>query len=139
MSGGAVSEEFKYLEALAGELGARELEWNELDFVGWKEFRRMAPAVVGLELGRIERLIASDEIGSDTYNSLVGVRFSLKKFSDGLDLAGRESLPDRAAHLRHALLAVSMLAGTVSDDSAETLRYVSLRLNFIHNRINLVY
>jgi hypothetical protein len=134
-----VSEELKYLEALAGELGARELEWNELDFVAWNEFRRMAPAVVGLELGRIERLIVSDEIGSDTYNSLVGVRFSLKKFCDGLDLAGRESLHDRAAHLRYALLAVSMLAGTVSDDAAETLRYVSLRLNYIHNRINLIY
>ena len=132
-------EELKYLEARAGELGARELEWNELDFVGWKEFRRMAPAVVGLELGRIERLIANEEVGGDTYNSLVGARFSLKSFSDGLDLAGRESLPERAAHLRRALLAVSMLAPTVSDDTAETLRYVSHRLNYINNRIHLIY
>ena len=129
----------KNLEALAGELGGRQLEWNELDFVGWKEFRRMAPAVVGLELGRIERLIAAEEVGSDTYNSLVGVRFSLKSFSDGLDLAGRESLPERAAQLRRALLTVSMLAATVSDDAAETLRYVSHRLNYINNRINLIY
>jgi hypothetical protein len=69
----------------------------------------------------------------------VGVRFSLKNFSEGLDLAGRESLPERALHLRRALLTVFMLAPAVSDDAAETLRYVSHRLNYINNRINLIY
>ena len=127
------------LESKAARLAERRLEWNELDFVGWKEFRRMAPAVVGLEIGRLDRLISEEEIGSETYNALVATRFALRTFTDGLEESERDTLDERGEHLRRALLSVSILKETLSDERAETLQYVLHRLSYINNRMNLVY
>ena len=127
------------LESKAARLADRRLEWNELDFVGWKEFRRMAPAVVGLEIGRLDRLISEEDIGGETYNALVAARFALRKFADGLEDSERDTLDERSEHLRRALLSVSILKEALSDERAETLQYVLHRLSYINNRMNLVY
>ena len=122
------------LESRAAALGDKELEWNELDFVGWKEFRRMAPAVVKLELTRLERRLKTLEPGSTDYNSLVRARYALRQFTEGIDSASKDDIPARADHLSRALLAVSLLA---SDD--ESLRYTIHRLTYVHQRLNLIY
>lgn len=122
------------LEARAAELAARRLDWNELDFVGWKEFRRMAPAIVRMETGRLERIMEETEPGSDAYNAMVRVRFEMNAFAEGMEQADRASLATRADHLQRALLAVSLLA-----EDSETLRYVMYRLTYISDRLKLIY
>ena len=121
-------------EARAVELSAKRLDWNEIDFVAWKEFQRMAPAVIRLETGRLERVMGRTEPGTDLYNTLVRARFGMKTFAEGLADAGPSSLVDRADHLRRALLAIS-LAG----EDSETLSYVAQRLTYVLDRLPLVY
>ena len=122
------------LEARAAELAAKRLDWNELDFVGWKEFRRMAPAIVRMETGRLERVMEGVDPGSDAWNALVRARFGMHAFADGLEDAKRASLARRADHLQRALLAISLLA-----EDFEPLRYVMYRLTYIYDRLKLIY
>lgn len=122
------------LETKAAMLGGRELDWNELAFVGWKEFRRMAPAVIGLELSRLERVLAGLPPGSDTYNTLVRARHEMRQFADGLADADKSEAVHRAEPLRRALLAVSLLAG-----DHDTLEYVARRLHYVHERLKLIF
>jgi hypothetical protein len=127
-------EERNIVENRAAALAARSHEWNELDFVGWNAFRRMAPAVLGLEIPRVERVMATLEPGTDTYNALVHVRHELRRFGSGLSEASKDELEVRSEHLRRALLAVSLVAG-----SNETLHYVSHRLRYVYDRLHLIY
>ncbi|MEX0821136.1 MAG: hypothetical protein WD021_03235 [Rhodothermales bacterium] len=122
------------LETKAARLGGRELDWNELDFVGWKEFRRMAPAVIGLELSRLERVLAGLAPGSDAYNTLVRARYEMRRFADGLADAEKGEAEHGAEPLRRALLAVSLLA-----EDHDTLEYVARRLHYVHERLKLIY
>lgn len=122
------------LEERAAELAAKRLDWNELDFVGWKEFRRMAPAIARMETGRLERVMGDVEPGSDAWNALVRARFGIQAFADGLEEADRASLASRADDLQRALLAVSLLA-----EDFEPLRYVMYRLRYVYDRLKLIY
>lgn len=124
------------LESLAAELADRELDWNELDFLDWKEFRRMAPAVVRLETARLNRFAADLEPGGEAYDTVVRARFALRQFADGLGESPRSTLPERTQHLRRALLALSFL---MTSCESETLRYAAHRLAYIHDRIKLIY
>lgn len=132
-------EEHESIVSKAARLGDARLEWNELDFVGWPEFRRMAPTVVGLEIGRIERIIVDIEVGSDFYNVLVRIRYALRKFIEGIEGSEKESAYHRAKHLEQALLGLSASMATAGTTDAQTLRYVAHRLTYIHNRLKLIY
>lgn len=151
-----MTEERHILEARAAELAEKELDWNELDFVGWKEFRRMAPAVIRLEISRLERLMGALEPGSRAYNGLVRTRYELRQFVNGIESADRDSLSERAEHLGRALLAASLLTDELGDEradehgdergaelgedlDAEGVRYAVHRLRYIHHRLNLIY
>lgn len=123
----------------AARLGDARLEWNEIDFVGWPEFQRMAPTVVGLEIGRLERLIAESDVGSDSYNTLVRSRYALRRFIDGIESSGKDSAAQRGEHLEQALLNLSAAHETADDRPAEVLRYIAHRLTYIHNRLRLIY
>lgn len=127
------------LVSKAARLGDRRLEWNEIDFVGWSEFRRMAPSVVGLEIGRIERLIRGSDIGGEFYNALVRVRYALKNFVDGIERSDRASIDSRAKHLEQALLGLSTAVEHSGGREVETIRYAAHRLTYIHNRLKLTY
>lgn len=131
-----MSDDRHVLEEKAARLAATKLDWNELDFVDWKEFRRMAPSVVALEVSRIERIMNQLEPGSPAYNGLVRARYDLRQFADGMSSASRDSVPDRAEYLDRALLAVSLL---LDDLDSEAIRYVIQRLRYIHQRLNLIY
>lgn len=123
----------------AARLGDTPLEWNEIDFVGWPAFRRMAPAVIGLEIGRIERLISNHEIGSESYNTLIRLRYTVRRFIDELEEADENDAPQLARLLEQALLTLSATLDPAAAGDAETLRYVAHRLTYIHNRLNLIY
>ena len=127
------------LVSLAARLGDRALEWNEIDFVEWGEFRRMAPTVVRLEVGRIERLMAESLIGSEFYNGLVRLRYSLKRFIDDIENSDDRSEFRRADDLEKALLALSLVLEMSTDRHIDTLRYVAHRLTYVHDRIKLMY
>ena len=130
------AEAHRTLESKAARLAEGRLEWNELDFVEWREFRRMAPAVVGMEIGRIERVMRQMGPKDPAYNDIVRVRFALRTFVEGLEHASQEALPDLAEHLRTALLALSLMADRLD---SETLRYAAHRLRYVHDRMNLIY
>ena len=136
-----MSEDRHVIETKAAQLASRELEWNELDFVGWKEFRRMAPAVVALEVSRLDRLISALEPGCAEYNALVRTRYELRRFADGLAAASRESLADRREHLNRALLAATLISENVQTNAIqpEAVQYVIHRLRYIHQRLDLIY
>ena len=123
----------------AARLGDSPLEWNEIDFVGWPAFRRMAPTVVGLEISRLERLISNHEIGSESYNTLIRLRYSVRRFIDELEEADENDAPRLARLLEQALLTLSAALDPAAAGDAETLRYVAHRLTYIHNRLNLIY
>ncbi len=125
--------------SLAARLGDRRLDWNELDFVGWKEFCRMAPTVVGLEIGRIERLIVDSDVGGESYNALVRVRYALRQFVDGIENSDKTSVATRSKFLESALLGLSLAIDGSGDRDAETLRYVAHRLTYVNERIKLIY
>lgn len=127
------------LVSKAARLGDRRLEWNEIDFVGWTEFRRMAPSVVSLEIGRLEGLIVESDIGSEFYNALIRTRFALRNFIDGIQTSDKESALPHTKHLEQALLGLSTAAETSRDRETETIRYVAHRLTYIHNRLKLIY
>lgn len=94
----------------------------------------MAPAIVRMETGRLERIMEETGPGSDAYNAMVRVRFEMHAFAEGMEQAERASLAGRADHLQRALLAVSLLA-----EDSETLRYVMYRLTYIYDRLKLIY
>ena len=123
----------------AARLGDSPLEWNEIDFVDWSAFRRMAPAVVGLELSRLERIIPEHEIGSESYNTLIRLRYALRRFVNQLEEADEADAPSLASLLEQALLTLSVTQDPATTSDAETLRYVAHRLTYIHNRLSLIY
>lgn len=129
-----MNEQTRILETKAAELGGRALEWNELDFVGWKEFRRMAPAVIGLEMARLERLIDDLEPDTGDYNTLVRARYEMRQFADRIERAGKDDREALGDHIGRALLAVSLLR-----DRSDTLTYIHHRLQYVYDRLKLIY
>lgn len=124
------------IEIKAAQLAERPLEWNELDFVGWKEFRRMAPAVVGLEIARIERLTASVGPEAPAYNALIRARFNMRSFVDRLTEVSRPPIDELSDYLAGALIALALVE---IEEAGETLRYTCHRLKYVHDRLQLVY
>ena len=113
---------------------------NELQFVGWKEFRQMVPSIVRLEISRLGRVIEQVRRQPDLCNALVKARFELKTFVTCLQQAEKETLEETcAAHLQTALLTVSMQSAELDGSAAETLRYVADRLNHVNDRMELIY
>ncbi len=94
----------------------------------------MAPAVIGLEISRLDRALNDVEPGTADYNTLVRARYEMKQFAAGLERAAKQDLEQRADHLRRALLAVSLTAG-----KNDTLQYVTRRLHYVHDRLQLIY
>ncbi len=118
---------------------SRKPDWNELDFVDWDEFRRMAPSIIGLEIGRLDPLVAASIGDLDLHNPLVRVRFELKSFVATLAEATPETIGSPCAeHLRAALLALPLFPD-IDDATAATLRYIANRLTYVYDRIPLIY
>ena len=76
----------------------------------------------------------------ELYNSLVRARFELTTFVERLDETDREALETECApHLRAAIFAVAVERGDLSEDVIEILDYVADRLNYVHDRMVLLY
>ncbi|RMI09757.1 MAG: hypothetical protein D6681_06770 [Calditrichaeota bacterium] len=114
--------------------------WNELEFLSWKEFRSMAPAIITLEINRIGRLLDTYSPELKVHNALVKGRYEMKQFVEKLErVEGPPLPPDFAAHLQAAILALSFSAHHLPETFQQELAYILDRLNYIFRRIDLIY
>ena len=120
--------------------------WNELDFLDAGEFRQMGPPIVRLEIDRIERVMADEELAPDIADRLRRARFELTRFVAELENieVGGESIPANALEplsmrLMTALLNLGVPEDVLKPDAAAQIRYVIDRLAYITNRMELIY
>jgi hypothetical protein len=109
-------------------------DWNELQYISWKEFRKMAPSVTKLEINRIDMLIREAVAGSDFYNLLIKARYELNQFVNCLEKRNSPPLPDSCInHLSNTILTLS------PEEANKTVQYILDRLNYVYNRIGMIY
>ena len=122
------------------QLGNQKPQWNELEFTSWKEFEQMAPSIIQLEISRIGNLINAAAADIDFRNVLVKARFELRAFQECLQLAGRPPLKDSCvAHLRTAIICLSIRDLLQQEETATILKYVCDRLNSVLKRTDLIF
>ncbi len=118
----------------------KKKDWNELEFLSWKEFQQMGPAIIQLEITRIHKLSNQFTSETDFYNSLVKARFELKKFVVCVEETKHGPLPDSGMdHLRNAIMSISLGESNRDQATNQTLNYILERLNYVYNRIGFVY
>jgi len=114
--------------------------WNELDFLDWEEFRQMGPPIVKLEIQRIERLLAHNELDEGVRDGLLRARLELVRFVAELEgPSAAQQLNIMSEHLRRAAFNVGIHAEQGSEDENGQIRYIADRLGYIHNRMGLIY
>ena len=114
--------------------------WNELEFLSWKEFKQMAPSIVQLEISRIGDMIDAPATHIDYRNALVRARFELRNFQECLRQADGPPLSDSCvAHLRTAIIGLSMQNQIQDEHEATTLNYICDKLNSVLKRIDLIF
>ena len=114
--------------------------WNELEFLSWKEFKQMAPSIIQLEISRIGEIINARATPIDFRNALVRARFELRRLQECLRQADRPPLKDCCvAHLRTAIIGLSIQNHIQDKNAATTLKYVCDRLNSVLKKIDLIF
>ena len=114
--------------------------WNELEFLSWHEFKQMAPSIIQLEITRLGTLIDQFPLQSDFRNSLVKARFNLKEFTKCLQETPQPPLTSTCvASLQSAIVAISVELDEVDATAAKTIAYILDRLNYVYNRVDLIY
>lgn len=111
--------------------------WNEVDFVPWRSFRRMAPSILNLEVTRLGSLIGRP--GSLEFrNALVKSRYELATF---IGILQEEGPPEKldTVHLTSAIVNLPLGYPGIDSETARTLAYILDRLQYVHNRIRFVY
>jgi hypothetical protein len=114
--------------------------WNEIQFLSWREFEQMAPSILQLEVTRLGKVMQSQIDNTDFHNHLVRARFSLRQFIEAIRKSDGETLDDSCLeHLRKAIMSVSAQPPDLDAKTAATCGYVLTRLNYVYNRIDLIY
>lgn len=122
------------------QLSNRKPQWNELEFISWKEFEQMAPSIIQLEISRIGNAINAPATEIDLRNMLVKARYELRQFQDCLQQADRPPLKDSCvAHLRSAIICLSIQNQVQDKETATTLKYTCDRLNSVLERTDLIF
>ncbi len=117
-----------------------KLDWNELEYISWKEFKKMAPPIIKLESNRIDELIKTVQSGSDVYNALIKTRYELKQFIQCLDHTENPPLSYSCTdRLSNAILSLSFENTGSNEKLMATLHYILERLNYVYNRIEMMY
>ncbi len=119
---------------------APRVEWNELQFLSWSEFKQMAPSILRLEVTRLGKVIQNFPRDTEFHNSLVRSRFALEQFIACLPQAEKDTIEETcSAHLRAAIVHASFLPQDLDEETKRTCRYILDRLNYVYNRIGLIY
>jgi hypothetical protein len=114
--------------------------WNEIQFLSWDEFRRMAPSILTLEVTRIGDLLEHASIGREDYNALVRVRHAMKTFVECVQCAQKDSVQATCEPLlMQALLSMPAPGPAFDIDTNRTIDYIVDRLKYILQRIPLIY
>ena len=114
--------------------------WNELQFLSWVEFRQMAPSILQLEVTRLGKVMKTLSVETGFRNSLARARFDLTQFVSGVEKLDKNPLDEESvSHLRAAIMSLSFPPGDLSTETRKTCRYVLDRLNYVYNRIDLIY
>lgn len=115
-------------------------DWNEIQYLRWDEFRQMAPPILKLEIDRLGTLIDARADDPDRRNALVRARYELNTCITNLESAHRGDVQQRCGQpLQAALLALSFQGSEDDLETQQTLRYILDRLNYIYQRIALIY
>lgn len=112
--------------------------WNELGFVPWNSFRRMAPSILTLEVTRLGELIGG-AVEIEFRNALVKTRYELGLFVDSLSTGNGRAAGFDTVHLQAAILNLPLDYPGIDAKTVETLTYILDRLQYVHNRIRFVY
>ena len=114
--------------------------WNEIQFLSWDEFRRMAPSILQLEVSRISDLLRSASLEIEDYNALVRVRHAIRSFIACVESAGKDTVQAACEpYLTQALLSVPAPDAGFDVETARTIEYIVDRLNYVIRRIPLIY
>jgi len=120
--------------------GVPNVNWNEIQWLSWGEFKQMAPSILQLEITRLGKLIEECEPDTVFHNNLVHTRFALKQFIDCLGSAKKDTFADTCAgYLSAAIAGMSFALQELDDETAKTCAYVLDRLNYVYYRIGLIY
>ena len=114
--------------------------WNELDFVPWTQFKQMGPSIIGLEIRRLGSLIDSLPPEPEMRNALVKARHELGQFVATLEESEKDTPSETyGTHLRAAVLALSAVDLPEKSEALGIVNYVRGRLNYVYNRLPLIY
>lgn len=120
---------------------------NEIGFLRSSAFREKAPAIVRLEIRRLEGMIGRFDQARSLHNALVRARYELRRFVEELDglaeldpAESSRAIEERCSPaLEAAMLALSAAREKAGDPRSETLEYVLDRLRYVYDRLHLMY
>ncbi len=116
------------------------MSWNEIEYVPWRQFSRMTPSILGLEITRLDALIRESFDNLVVRNALVRVRYELREFVADVALADSGTLShETMMRLSAAILNVPLDEVEPGSPLHGSLRYILERLRSVHRRINYIY
>ncbi len=109
---------------------------NEIQYLSWKEFQQMTPAILSLEVTRLGKLLAEDRWTLVDRNELVRARHALLLFIHCVSEAKRPDLESCSSLIEASYLHAAAVA---RDVSLPALDYVVDRLRTIRGRMSYIY
>jgi hypothetical protein len=111
--------------------------WNELGYISWREFKKMAPSIVKLEINRVGKLLNKIQAGSKNYNALIKSRYELSQFVECLHQTQLPPLKETCTdHLSQAILNLSF---EDPGGTSKEVHYILDRLKHVYDRIGMIY
>ena len=115
-------------------------DWNELEFTNIRDFKRMAPPIIKLEISRISKIIDSLEASENVHNLLVKARYELVSFEEVLKkIDGRKINQNSLKELFSALYYISSSAKSSGGKIKSDINYITDRLNDFINKCQMLY
>ncbi len=116
------------------------MPWNELEFVPWSQFHRMAPSILRLEISRLGDLIRSAGSDLEMRNALVRVRYELLEFLVAVERCEDGKISESATErLDLAIVHLPLDRATEDAKMHASLKYILDRLRSVKRRINFIY
>ena len=115
-------------------------DWNELAFMRWNDFRKMAPPILKLEIRRLSQLLQKVGLDTELHNAMVRARFEVKQVVQALESTEAQPEQDEyGSRLSSAILSLSAIQPLCDAETSETVDYIIDRLNYIYDRLKLLY
>ena len=116
------------------------MDWNEIEYISWREFKEMAPAILQLEIGHITKVLPACKDDIEVYNALVSARYAARQFAACLQKTEAAPLEDAClAHLNTAILKLTAAAAGCAGKERQTIHYIAEHLQAIATRGRLAY